>query len=89
MELYTVFSAPVELYTVFSDAKNPGQKPGQKSGQKSGQNLGQKSGGDRLITGGAGYYAQKLIVVRIFRVNLKNLTSKFWFSIALISKILV
>ena len=35
------------------------------------------------------YYAQKLIVVRIFRVNLKQLTSKFWFSLALISKILV
>ena len=55
VELYTVFSVPVELYTVFPDPQNPGQKPGQKSGQKSGQNLGQKSGGDRLITGGAGY----------------------------------
>ena len=35
MELYTVFSVPVELYTVLSDAKSPGQKPGQRSGQKS------------------------------------------------------
>ena len=41
----TVFSVPVELYTVFPDPQNPGQKPGQNSGQKTGQNLGQKYGG--------------------------------------------
>ena len=34
------FSVPVDLYTVFSDPKNPGQKPGQNSGQ----HFGQKSG---------------------------------------------
>ena len=34
------FSVPVELYTVFSDAKHPGQKPRQQSGQKSGQKSG-------------------------------------------------
>ena len=43
------FSVPVDLYTVFSDPKNPGQKPGQKSGQKSGQNFGQKSRGGVFI----------------------------------------
>ena len=39
------FSVPVDLYIVFSDPKNPGQKCCKKSGQKSGQNFGQKSGG--------------------------------------------
>ena len=42
MELYTVFSDPVELYTVFSGQKpsqKPGQKPAEKSDQKSDQNL--------------------------------------------------
>ena len=34
-------------------------------------------------------YAQTLIVVSFFRVNSKILTSKFWFSHSLISKILV
>ena len=35
------------------------------------------------------YYAQKLIVVEVRGVNSKILTSKFWFSLGLISKILV
>ena len=43
--IFPEISVPVELYTVFPEPQNPGQKPGQKSGQKSGQNLGQKSGG--------------------------------------------
>ena len=34
-------------------------------------------------------YAQMQIVVKIFRANSKILTSKFWFSLAAISKILV
>ena len=28
------FSVPVELYTVFSDPRNPAKNPSQKSGQK-------------------------------------------------------
>ena len=36
-----------------------------------------------------GLSANKLIVVTIFRVNWKMLTSKYWFSLGLISKILV
>ena len=35
------------------------------------------------------YYAQPQIVVKLFRVNLDILTSKFWFSYGLISKMLV
>ena len=35
------------------------------------------------------YYAKKLILVRIVRVNSNMLTSKFWFSLVLISNILV
>ena len=34
-------------------------------------------------------YAKTLIVVEIFRVSSKNVTSKLWFSHGLISKILV
>ena len=36
-----------------------------------------------------GKYAHMDVVVQIFRVDTKMLTSKFWFSLGLISKILV
>ena len=40
-------------------------------------------------SGGWSIYAKKLILVRNFRVNLKILTLNFWFSLGLISNILV